>query len=180
MCIRDRYAENQKLRTVVLSVTQWNKHIINWLGYFKDMSVLKILPMSHVGKHLASRMQHVVLETHVQNDLRNVRMETSVQGDFKNSYFNSWYNKNVIHDMSLLNNKADNSYHHWFSVDTFHPTDVLSLDLLATNNMLFANGYSQFLQEVPGVDQKRKKEFAEAMVNLWVQTLKTEFKGFII
>ena len=65
-------------------------------------------------------------------------------------------------------------------MDTFHPTDVLSLDLLATNNMLFANGYSQFLQEVPGVDQKRKKEFAEAMVNLWVQTLKTEFKGFII
>lgn len=176
----EQYAENQKLRTVVLSITQWNKHIINWLGYFKDMSVLKILPMSHVGKHLASRMQHVVLETHVQNDLRNVRMETSVQGDFKNSYFNSWYNKNVIHDMSLLNNKADNSYHHWFSVDTFHPTDVLSLDLLATNNMLFANGYSQFLQEVPGVDQKRKKEFAEAMVNLWVQTLKAEFKGFVI
>ena len=43
---------------------------------------------------------------------------------------------------------------------------------------LFANGYSQFLQEVPGVDQKRKKEYADEMVNLWSRTLKNEFNEF--
>ena len=174
----EKYKEKNDLRTVVLSINKWNNHILNWLGYFKDMSVLKLLPVNHVGKHLASRMQHRILETYALDDPRNVKIAQTVQGEFKTSMFNSWYSKNIIHDMSLVNNKADNTYHHWFSTDTFHPSEVLMLEHIKTNDGLFANGYSQFLQEVPGVDQKRKKEYADEMVNLWSRTLKNEFNEF--
>jgi len=173
-----QYKEKYKLKTVVLSVTKWNKHILNWLGYFKDMSVLKLLPGNHIGKHLASRMQHRILETYAPNDPRHIKVESTVQGDFKSSLFNSWYGKNIIHDMTLVNNKADNTYHHWFSTDTFHPTEVLMLEYIQTNDNLFANIYKEFLQEVPGLDQKRKKEYAEEMVNLWNRILKNELNGF--
>lgn len=163
----EKYKDKHNVKIPVLAVTNWNKHVLNWLAYFKDMSVLKLLPASNRARLYASNLQNRLLKTHAPGSTRNTRTIDTAQGKFKNTMLNSWCTKNNIHDKSILNNTADNNLHHWFDMDTFHPSETLLLDYIDAQPEIFQLCYNHFLKEVPDLEKSLRQTASKNIVACW-------------
>ena len=131
------------------------------------MSVLKLLPASNRARLYASNLQNKLLKTHAPGSTRNTRTVDTAQGKFKNTMLNSWCTKNNIHDKSILNNTADNNLHHWFDMDTFHPSETLLLDYIETQPETFQLCYNHFLKEVPDLEKSLRQTASKNIVACW-------------
>ena len=174
----EKYKHENKLTTPVFSLNVWNKHILNWLGYMKDVSVLKILPFSASGKYIASQIQHHVKSTIIIQKPRNTVTVETPYGSFKSAFLNRWHNQYNLHDRELVFNKADNRYNHWYTTDTFHPTVVIPIESINQDSRAFGETFKYFLNEIPNLDKELKQEAATEFKQIWTKALNDEFNGF--
>ena len=172
------YKQKNNLKIPVFSVNVWNKHILNWLGYFKDVSVLKILPFSASGKYIASQIQHHVNATIIIQAPRNTVTVDTSYGSFKSAFLNKWHHKYNFHDRDIIFNKADNRYNHWYTTDTFHPTVTIPIESIHQDHLGFNHTFKYFLDEIPNLDKDLKSAAAENFKQTWEQVLNDEFNGF--
>lgn len=172
----EEYKQEHKLRVPVLSITEWNKHTLNWLGYFKDVSVLKWVPVSKEGRRLSALLNHKILETQAPRDARHIHRVHTVQGSYKNSMLNTWSKDNNYYPTKWLSNTADNGNNHWLSTDTFHPTTTLDVGWLHNEQML-RFGFEQFLQEVPDLEKSARQEAGKNLAENFRSVLNDEFNG---
>jgi len=155
------YKQTHGVRIPVFSLRTWDLHTVNFVNYFKDATVVKLLPIGKQGKRVASELAHAIDQTILPQKRANITSTRTVQGQYKSSHLNQWSTHYHAHDTDLIKNERVVDYTRYISLDSFHPSVELIFDHIITDNRNITEDVRTVLDEIPDLTKETRVQLSQ-------------------